>query len=167
MEALARQFATLAHEKVGQRRKYTGEPYIVHPTEVVEIVRSVPHTEAMLHAAWCHDCVEDTGATLAQIEDLLGDEVASLVEMLTDVSRPEDGNRSVRKAIDREHLAKASPAAKTIKLADLISNSRSILQHDPKFAAVYLAEKRLLLEVLKDGDPTLWSQAYAIVNNAR
>lgn len=167
MEALARQFATLAHEKVGQRRKYTGEPYIVHPTEVVEIVRSVPHTEAMLHAAWCHDTLEDTEATITEIEALLGAEVASLVEMLTDVSKPEDGNRAVRKAIDREHLAKASPAAKTIKLADLISNSRSILQHDPKFAAVYLEEKRLLLEVLKDGDPTLWSQAYAIVNNAR
>ncbi|NDF14778.1 HD domain-containing protein, partial [bacterium] len=49
----ARQFATLAHE--GQVRKYTGQPYIVHPEEVAGIVSTVPHTEAMLAAAFLHD----------------------------------------------------------------------------------------------------------------
>ena len=167
MEAHAKAFATRAHEKVGQRRKCTGEPYIVHPAEVVELVRSVPHTEAMIVAAWLHDTVEDTGVTLSEIQHVFGAEVASLVEMVTDVSTLADGNRAVRKAIDRNHLAKASAAGKTIKLADLISNSRSILERDPKFAVVYLAEKRLLLEVLKEGDSTLWHQAHAIVNSAR
>ncbi len=167
MEAHAKAFATHAHEKVGQRRKYTGEPYIVHPAEVVELVRSVPHTEAMILASWLHDTVEDTEVTLSQIEDHFGAEVASLVEMVTDVSTLADGNRFARKEIDREHLEKASPAGKTIKLADIISNSRSIIEHDPKFAAVYLVEKRLLLEVLKEGDATLWHQAYAIMNSAR
>jgi hypothetical protein len=80
------------------------------------------------------------------------------------VSRPTDGNREVRKRIDREHTAAAPRAAKTIKLADLIDNSRSIIARDPDFAHVYLGEKRLLLdEALKDGDRFLWAQADEIV----
>ena len=46
MEAKARKFAEEAH--AGQRRRYTNDPYIVHPAAVVGLVRSVPHTEVML-----------------------------------------------------------------------------------------------------------------------
>jgi len=63
LELKAKAFATKCHEDIKQVRKYTGEPYINHPAAVVEIVRSVPHTEAMLCAAWLHDTVEDTNAT--------------------------------------------------------------------------------------------------------
>jgi len=83
METVAKLVASFWHTK--QVRKYTGEPYINHPAEVVELVRSVPHTEAMLCAAWLHDVVEDTPATLRSIEYLFGDltfggQVALLVE---------------------------------------------------------------------------------------
>lgn len=162
-EDYARIFAQLAHERINQLRKYTGAPYIEHPAAVAELVRSVPHSEAMIAAAWLHDTVEDTGIALDDIENEFGPDVAALVEQLTDISRPEDGNRSVRKAIDRAHTAKASPQAKTIKLADLIDNSSSIIERDPKFATVYLAEKALLLDVLREGDPTLWGMAHQIV----
>jgi (p)ppGpp synthase/HD superfamily hydrolase len=156
-------FAKAAHAAIDQRRKYTGEPYIVHPAAVAELVRSVPHTDAMVAAALLHDVVEDTPVTLAEIEAAFGAEVAELVEALTDVSRPEDGNRTVRKAIDRAHTAGASPAAKTVKLADLIDNTRSIVAHDRGFARVYLREKALLLEVLREGDPTLWKLANGLL----
>lgn len=156
----ARVFAKEAHESIDHRRKYTNEPYIVHPAEVMEIVKTVEHTEEMLAAAWLHDVVEDTPVTQKEIYEEFGKEVGDLVEMLTDVSKPEDGNRRTRKALDREHTAKASPQAKTIKLADLISNTSSIVKRDPGFAKVYLAEKKLLLEVLKEGDETLWQQAW-------
>lgn len=69
------------------------------------------------------------------------------------------GNRKVRKEVDRQHIAKASPRAKTIKLADLIHNTENIVANDKGFAKVYLAEKRLLLEVLTEGDVTLWNRA--------
>jgi (p)ppGpp synthase/HD superfamily hydrolase len=166
LEHKAREFATRHHAAAGQVRKYTGEPYINHPAAVVELVRGVPHTEAMLAAAWLHDTVEDTTATLDEVRAEFGDEVTELVGWLTDVSRPEDGNRVARKAIDREHTAQASPEAKTIKLADLIDNSRSILERDPGFARVYLAEKKLLLEVLKEGNAILWAVAADIVRDA-
>lgn len=159
METSAKEFAAAAHARAGQLRKYTHEPYIAHPAAVVELVRSVPHTEAMLCAAWLHDVVEDTPVTIEEVAHLFGAEVASLVEMLTDVSKPSDGNRVERKALDRAHTAMASPAAKTIKLADLIDNTSSIAEHDPKFAQVYLAEKALLLDVLQEGDSTLRAMA--------
>jgi hypothetical protein len=73
-----------------------------------------------------HDTVEDTGVELAELRRVFDDDVATLVEWLTDVSRPEDGNRVARKAIDRAHTARAPARAKTVKLADLIDNSRSI-----------------------------------------
>lgn len=160
----ARVFATAAHAAVKQTRKYTGDPYIVHPAEVVSIVSSVPHTEEMLAAAWLHDVVEDTEVTIITIHTEFGPKVAELVEWLTDVSKPSDGNRKVRKAIDRQHTAMAPAEAQTIKLADLISNTKSIIEHDPKFAVTYLEEKRLLLEVLTKGDATLLERAKEIIS---
>ena len=160
----ARIFATAAHHGSRHFRKYTGKPYITHPTAVVALVRAVAHTPEMLAAAWLHDTVEDTGVTLSLVEQEFGHEVADLVEMLTDVSHAHDGLRAHRKAKDREHTAKASPAAKTIKLADLIDNTSSIVKHDPKFAEVYMREKAALLEVLCEGDPSLYAQAKACVD---
>ena len=156
----AQVYAMAAHASVQQKRKYTGEPYIVHPAEVASIVASVPgSTPDMVAAAWLHDVIEDTGCTFTDVHMAFGIDIATLVGWLTDVSKPEDGNRAKRKAMDREHTAHAPAEAQTIKLADLISNSRSIMQHDPEFAKTYLEEKRLLLEVLTKGDPGLHAEA--------
>lgn len=159
----ARVFATAAHASAAQLRKYTNEPYIVHPTEVVKIVSSVSHSKEMLAAAWLHDVVEDTGVTIEVIRAEFGDEISELVGWLTDVSRPEQGNRATRKAIDRAHTAMAPADAQTIKLADIISNCTSIKEHDADFAKVYFEEKRLLLEVLTKGDSGLYNRASNLV----
>jgi (p)ppGpp synthase/HD superfamily hydrolase len=155
----ARVFATAAHAAVGQVRKYTFEPYIVHPAEVAKIVRDAGGSEAMVAAAWLHDTVEDTGVTIETIRAEFGVEVAELVGWLTDVSRPEHGNRAHRKALDRAHSAAAPAEAQTVKLADLIANTRSIMAHDAAFAKTYLEEKRLLLAVMTKGDATLMAEA--------
>jgi (p)ppGpp synthase/HD superfamily hydrolase len=153
----AEQFAVQAHGP--QKRKYSGEPYIVHPIEVSQIVRTVPHTNAMVAAAILHDVIEDTEATYDDVVVNFGVIIADLVNELTDVSKPEDGNRAVRKALDRAHLAKASADAQTIKLADIISNSKDIKENDPSFAKVYIPEMKALLEVLDKGDSELMKQA--------
>lgn len=159
----ARWFATAAHAAIDQRRKYTDDPYIVHPQRVADKVATVPHTPAMLAAAWLHDVVEDTEVTIELIEEVFGAEVALLVAGLTDVSRLEDGNRKVRKAIDREHSARQSPACKTVKLADLIDNSISIRRYGKGFAPIFMTEMALSLEGLKEGDALLLEEASAIV----
>jgi hypothetical protein len=60
----------------------------------------------------------------------------------TDVSRPEHGNRQVRKAIDRQYLAGASWQGLMIKCADMLSNTKEIVTHDLGFARVYVPEKK-------------------------
>lgn len=158
-------FAMAAHEAVGQKRKYTGEPYIVHPVEVCDIVMtSAICTPDMQAAALLHDVVEDTDVKMHHIIDVFGYDIANLVAWLTDVSKPTDGNRETRKRLDREHTWKAPYDAQTIKVADLIANAKDILAHDEHFAVVYMKEKRLLLEGM-NADQKLMDHAWKIVHD--
>ena len=156
-------FAKAAH--AGQVRKYTGEPYINHPVAVATLVASVTDDCNMICAALLHDTVEDCAVTIEEIATCgFGHPIAYLVDCLTDVSKLSDGNRATRKGIDRMHTANGSKDAKTIKLADLIDNSRSIVAHDPGFSVVYMTEKRLLLPFLIEGDAALYADAVRIMN---
>mgnify|MGYP003646864550 FL=1 len=141
-------YATAAHAAIGQRRKYTDQPYIVHPIRVADIVDLYGGTDEMIMAAYLHDVVEDTAVSIADILDMFGTDVALIVDGLTDVSVPEDGNRAVRKAIDRVHSADASYEAQFVKCADIIDNASDIGDNDPSFNVVYRKEMVLLLEVL-------------------
>lgn len=153
----AMKFAREAHK--AQRRKYTNNPYIDHLAEVAGIMATVTNQqcevspEIMVAVAWLHDCVEDQGITAPQLLAIaMPEDVVTGVMLLSDL---EQGNRAERKAASRARLAKAPGWVQTIKCADLISNTSSIVEHDPKFAVVYLEEKRLLLDVLKNADPRL------------
>jgi (p)ppGpp synthase/HD superfamily hydrolase len=161
--SLAIAFAATAH--AGQIRKYTFEPYVVHPIEVMMLVRNHAQawTEDMLLAAVLHDVVEDTPVTMPTIERRFGPGVAALVFDLTDQFTREahpDKNRKLRKQLERERLGGISGPAKTVKLADLISNTASISEHDPNFAVLYLGEKEALLPLLVGGDAALWQMAH-------
>lgn len=159
LEEQARRYATQAHAAAGQRRKYTDEPYIVHPAAVAELVRSVTDDPEMIAAAWLHDTVEDTASTIEDIERHFGPRVAELVDMLTDSAQPTAKNRAARKLAHFRHTAAASPDAQTIKLADIIDNTRAIVQFDADFARIYLVEKQVQIQLLREGDAHLWQQA--------
>lgn len=164
MLAEAYEFSAEAHRS--QTRKYTGEPYIVHPVEVMTILTcSLPNVSTeMLCAALLHDVVEDCGVTLQEINQRFGPVVEDLVFWLTDPPTVAGGpNRAARKAMTRERYAIAPAEAQTIKCADIISNTSTITHHDPDFAVVYLSEVRALLDVLDRADPTLLERARAIV----
>jgi hypothetical protein len=155
----AREFAIRAHKRIDHRRKYSKQPYDVHLKTVADLVASVTDDAEMVAAAWLHDTVEDTPATFGEIERAFGAGVAGLVAELTDISKPGDGNRAARKALDRAHLAGASSRSKTVKLADVIDNCADICRHDRRFARVYVAEAMALLDVLGEGDPQLFKRA--------
>lgn len=164
--SLAFDAMTFAREKhAAQVRKYTGNPYADHLAEVAGIVATVMNQQrevspsTMVAVAWLHDCVEDQGVTVPQLWAIaMPEDVITGVMLLSDL---EQGNRAERKAASRARLAQAPGWVQTIKCADLISNTSSIVKHDPKFAAVYLEEKRLLLDVLTNADPRLIAIARA------
>ena len=157
----AKLFSKVAHEAIGQKRKYTGEPYFNHPLRVMKLVASVlPDDEDAQIVALLHDTVEDTDVTLAFIRDEFGQRVERGVFALTDTPTVENGpNRKERKKMDRERLSKAEGWVQTVKVADMIDNTSTIVEYDPKFAKVYLEEKRLLLSELTSADPILLEQA--------
>jgi (p)ppGpp synthase/HD superfamily hydrolase len=112
----ARIFATAAHAAVGQKRKHTGEDYIVHPTAVA-MTLPVTIGDEYIAAAFLHDVVEDTFVTHIQIKDMFGEKVCKIVKALTDEPFIENGaNRKARKAIDRERLSKADAGTQSRRL---------------------------------------------------
>lgn len=144
-----------------QVRKYTRNPYIDHLAEVAGIVATVNADEDAIAAAWLHDCVEDQGVTEQQLLDLFGSRIAGGVMLLSDLER---GNRAARMLASVKRLATAPAWIQSIKCADVISNTSSIVTHDPNFARVYLREKRARLEVLTRADERLHRLASALVS---
>lgn len=124
----ALKFAAALHRD--QKRKDNISPYINHPIDVAEMlvrVGGVSDSE-VLCAALLHDTVEDVGATREQIEKLFGDRVASLVmECTDDKSLP----KARRKELQVENAPHKSDGAKTIKIADKISNISDIMIAPP------------------------------------
>ena len=143
-------FARHVHRE--QKRKYTGNPYVDHLAEVAGITAAVTNWPEAIAIAWLHDCVEDQGIAESVLIDRFGLMVAHGVAYLSDM---ETGNRAQRKQLSRDRLAAAPGWIQTIKCADLISNTSSIVEHDPAFAKVYLEEKRLLLAAMTKADPRL------------
>lgn len=162
----AMMFARQAHRD--QVRKYSGNPYADHLAEVAGIVATVAKqtdsvsVEEMLAVAWLHDCVEDQDVSIDEIERRFGVNVALGVSGLSDI---EQGNRAQRKQLACNRLAACAGWIQTIKCADLISNTGSIVTHDPHFAVVYLREKRDLLAAMTSADPRLWEIAANAARN--
>ncbi len=149
MDSIARAMAFGESAHQGQKRKYTHDDYWVHPMAVAQLVKDKGGSDIMIIAALLHDTVEDTATTLNDVKDYFGFFVATLVEELTDVYTHEaypDWNRAKRKSAEADRLATISDEAKLIKWCDLADNTRSIVEHDPGFAAVYLREKAELIE---------------------
>jgi len=151
-----------------QKRKYTGEPYWTHPLSVAEIVSKHVNYGFVIEIALCHDLFEDTDCgyedlirQLAIIGYAPGENAAILdgVTGLTDVYTPNAYpyfNRKDRKELEAIRLGKTSDTVQSVKYADLIDNTGSIIEHDPGFAKVYLKEKMQLLDRMRIGDINLF-----------
>jgi guanosine-3',5'-bis(diphosphate) 3'-pyrophosphohydrolase len=115
---------------LGQMRA-SGEPYIIHPLEVAEVLAEMKLDATAIAAGLLHDAVEDTPATSEQIESDFGDQVAHIVEGVTKIDKIQFANREDRQA---ENVRKMLLAMVTdirvvlIKLADRLHNMRT-LQH--------------------------------------
>jgi guanosine-3',5'-bis(diphosphate) 3'-pyrophosphohydrolase len=122
----AYEYASLAH---ANQKRNSGEPYINHPLAVAAVLTELDVDEPTLVAALLHDVVEDTGATLAEIEREFGAEVATLVDGVTKISglpfasQEERYQENLRKIL----LAMARDVrVVVIKLADRLHNLRTL-----------------------------------------
>lgn len=165
-------FADKAHGT--QQRKYTPERYIVHPVRVMEICREYTQDTSVLAAALLHDVLEDTPVRKKEINDFLlqwmppatVNKTIDLVVELTDVYTKNNypqWNRRRRKMEEAARIEQTSADAQTIKYADIIDNSREIVQHDADFAKVFLSECRTLLQKMNKGNSHLYEKAMAQV----
>lgn len=138
-------FAAEAH--AGQRRKFGDEPYIEHPRRVERMIRDFTKDPAVRAAALLHDVIEDCGVRQNALSYQFTPRVADYVDWLSDKVQP-DWNRATRKAWQAGRLHCAPYWVQSIKVCDLIDNTRDIVKHDPGFAKVYLDEKEVLLASL-------------------
>jgi len=157
--ARAREFATRSRQRINERRRNPNRAREVHLKAVAELVAGVTDDEEMVAAAWLHDIVEDSPATLDEVEREFGAGVSLLVAEITGPSRPGHGDRAQRKALDRRHFAQASPRAKTVKLAELVDNCEELRRHDEALKRILAVETAALLDVLAEGDERLVERA--------
>lgn len=140
-------YASEAHE--GQKRK-SGEPYINHPLAVAGILVEWGMDIDSVIAGVLHDTVEDTDATLIEIENLFGRNIAFLVDGVTKVSQARSGMRDLSSYLPqtKDNLSKLLIAVGQdvrviiIKLADRLHNLRT-LQAMPKDKQVKIARESL------------------------
>ncbi|QQR55250.1 bifunctional (p)ppGpp synthetase/guanosine-3',5'-bis(diphosphate) 3'-pyrophosphohydrolase [Candidatus Peregrinibacteria bacterium] len=136
-------FAKVSHE--GQQR-YSGEPYLVHPVAVAEILLPLNPDLTTLQAALLHDVLEGTGVSLAALEKQFGSEVSGLVEGMNRLSvvkiRKEDTEAEKWKKM---FLAMAKDVRIVfIKLAERLHNMRT-LEFVPQEKQERIARESLLV----------------------
>ncbi len=118
----------------GQMRA-SGEPYIIHPLEVAEVLAEMKLDATAIAAGLLHDSVEDTPATSEEINAGFGDQVAHIVEGVTKIDKIQFANREDRQA---ENVRKMLLAMVTdvrvvlIKLADRLHNMRTLEHLKPE-----------------------------------
>jgi GTP pyrophosphokinase len=125
-------FCVKHHE--GQMRA-SGEPYIIHPLEVAEVLAELKMDATSIAAGLLHDSVEDTPATNEEIALEFGDQVAHIVEGVTKIDKIQFANREDRQAenVRKMLLAMVSDVRVVlIKLADRLHNMRTLEHLKPE-----------------------------------
>src|SRR5690348_5327523 len=119
-------FSMKAH---GAQLRASGDPYFSHPVEVAGILSGMKLDSASIITGLLHDTVEDTLATLSEIEKLFGSEIARLVDGVTKLSRIELQSDQTKQAENfRKFLLAMSEDIRVllVKLADRLHNMRTL-----------------------------------------
>ncbi len=128
VDAIRRAYATAAKAHLGQMRR-TGDPYIVHPLAVAQILAAYGLDTDTLIAALLHDVVEDTELSFDDVVEEFGPDVAMLVDGVTKLDRIKFSSREEQQAATIRKMAVALAKdirVLLIKLADRTHNMRTI-----------------------------------------
>ena len=124
----------MSREAHRHQTRTTGESYITHPVAVASVVADIGLDEASIIAALLHDAVEDTELTLAEIAEIFGEEVASIVDGVTKLDRLQfDSQEAQQAATMRKMLVAMARDLRVliIKLADRLHNMRTLASSSP------------------------------------
>jgi GTP pyrophosphokinase len=127
--ALVRKAHAFAEKAHGEQKRSSGDPYIIHPTEVAQILADLRLDLSSICAAFLHDTVEDTSAKLEDIEREFGKDVAALVDGVTKLNKMSFRTTEEKQAENfRKMIIAMSKDIRVIivKLADRLSNMRSL-----------------------------------------
>ena len=136
-----------AHEHHLDQKRASGEPYITHPLAVADMLADLKMDVPSVIAALLHDTVEDTSATLKDIEKLFGQEVASLVQGVTKLARIGLQSTEQKQAENFRRLVLAMSddiRILMIKLCDRLHNMRTI-----RYVKSEESRRRVALETLE------------------
>jgi len=159
-----------------QVRKYTGEPYWHHLVSVAEIVSK--YEPDGIEIAMCHDLHEDTKCSSINLysflleigydggeANIISDGAIELTDEFTSEKYPKL-NREARKIKEAERLSNISRLSQSVKYADLIDNTSSIVKYDKGFAKTYLQEKIRTLDQMRGGNINLLIDCCHILKNS-
>src|SRR5436853_1806133 len=127
-DLLRRAYLFSARQHRGQIRK-SGEPYLVHPLEVANILADLKLDPICVATGLLHDTVEDTDTTLQDIEEYFGAEIAHLVDGLTKISKLDHASTEERQALNMRKMLLAmvdDVRVVLVKLADRLHNMRTL-----------------------------------------
>ena len=113
-------FAKQKHDATGATRKHSGDPYWVHPEGVAKIAAAYGGTDIEIQAAMAHDTLEDTNCSYEELEEMFGDEVASIVREVTNDT--EEVDRLGKEQYINLELINLSHPALFVKLCDMYYN---------------------------------------------
>jgi GTP pyrophosphokinase len=141
-ELLRKAYVFSAYEHKGQVRR-SGEPYMVHPLEVADVLADLRLDVVAIAAGLLHDIVEDTPTSIDKVRDLFGEQVAHVVEGVTKLSTLQFASSEERQAESfRKMLLAMVDDIRVIlvKLADRLHNMRT-LHHLPEERRVRIAQE--------------------------
>lgn len=113
-------FAKQKHDATGAVRKHSGDPYWVHPEGVAKVAAAYGGTDVEIQAAMAHDTLEDTNCSYEELEEMFGDEVASIVREITNDT--EEVDRLGKEQYINLELINLSHPALFVKLCDMYYN---------------------------------------------
>jgi guanosine-3',5'-bis(diphosphate) 3'-pyrophosphohydrolase len=134
LDVIERAYAFSAQVHEGQRRQ-SGEPYLTHPLQVASIIADLRLDVPSIVTGLLHDTVEDTLATLPQLDELFGEEVAGLVDGVTKIGQINFTSREEKQAENfRKMLLAMARDIRVIliKLADRTHNMRTLTHLRPE-----------------------------------
>ncbi len=142
LELLRRAYVFSAYEHKGQVRR-SGEPYLVHPLQVADLLADMRLDVVAIAAGLLHDIVEDTPNTIEKIRELFGEQVAHVVEGVTKLSSLQFASSEERQAESFRKMLMAMVddiRVILVKLADRLHNMRT-LHHLPEDRRARIAQE--------------------------